>query len=91
MQCKKCGGTNTVKNGRTSSGQQKYHCRDCGVHTVTDDRARDRAAKQELVAQLHRENVSQRGIARVTGVARPTIKRWLSKSDSPAEHEATED
>jgi transcriptional regulator with XRE-family HTH domain len=33
----------------------------------------------ELVEKLHRERVSQRGIARVTGVRRPTIIRWLRK------------
>ncbi|NJO07777.1 MAG: IS1 family transposase [Chloroflexaceae bacterium] len=32
-----------------------------------------------MVEQLHRERVSQRGIARVTGVTRPTIIRWLRK------------
>jgi len=35
MHCKKCGNTNTVKNGRTPAGQQKEHCRHCGFSTVT--------------------------------------------------------
>jgi transposase-like protein len=35
MECKKCGSTNTVKNGRTATGQQQYHCRACSVYTVT--------------------------------------------------------
>jgi transposase-like protein len=77
MHCKQCGSTNVVKNGRTPAGQQKYHCRACGVYTVTDERARERATKREQVEQLHREGVSQRGIARATGVSRPTIIRWL--------------
>jgi predicted XRE-type DNA-binding protein len=59
--------------------QQQYHCRACGVYTVTDDRARERAITMELVEKLHRERVSQRGIARVTGISRPTIVRWLRK------------
>jgi insertion element IS1 protein InsB len=33
----------------------------------------------ELVEKLHRERVSQRGIARVNGISRPTIIRWLRK------------
>jgi len=53
--------------------------RDCGVYTVTDDRAQERAAQRELVEKLHRERVSQRGIARVTGLSCPTIIRWLRK------------
>jgi transposase-like protein len=79
MECKTCGSTNTVKNGRTSTGQQQYHCRACGVYTVTGDRARERAIKMEIVDTLHRERVSQRGMARVTGISRPTITRWLRK------------
>jgi transposase-like protein len=96
MECKKCGSTNTVKNGRTATGQQQYHCRACGVYTVTDDHARDRAIKMEIVDKLHREQVSQRGMARVTGISRPTIKRWLRKkgraphqSDDPADRDPT--
>jgi IS1 family transposase len=79
MECKTCGSTNIVKNGRTATGQQQYHCHDCGVYTVTGDRARERAIKMELVEKLHRERVSQRGIARATGISRPTIVRWLRK------------
>jgi IS1 family transposase len=33
----------------------------------------------EIVDKLHRERVSQRGMARVTGSSRPTITRWLRK------------
>jgi transposase-like protein len=83
MDCKKCGSTNVVKNGHTSTGQQQYHCRACGVYTVTGERAQHRAAQMETVEQLHRERVSQRGIARMTGVSRPTIIRWLRKSAAP--------
>ena len=55
MECKKCGSTNTVKNGCTSMGQQQYHCRACGVYT--GDRARDRVIKMEIVDKLNRERV----------------------------------
>jgi hypothetical protein len=61
-------GENHVKNGRTATGQQQYHCRACGIYTVTDDRARERAIKMKLVEKLHRERVSRRGIARATGI-----------------------
>jgi IS1 family transposase len=81
MECKKCGSTNTVKNGRTATGQQQYHCRTCGVYTVTGDRARERAIKMEIVDKLQRERVSQRGMARVTGISRPTITRRLRKKE----------
>jgi insertion element IS1 protein InsB len=79
MQCKKCGSQNTVKNGRTKQGHQQYHCRDCGVYTTTDTREQERQAQMELVERLHNERVSQRGIARISGVSRPTIIAWLRK------------
>ena len=79
MNCKKCGSINVVRNGCTRTGQQQYHCRACGVYTVTDDRLRERAAKIALVEKLHREQISQRQIARMTGISRPTIIRWLQK------------
>jgi transposase-like protein len=82
LHCKQCHSTNIVKNGRTRAGQQQYHCRDCGVYTVTDDHAPERATRMEQVEQLHREQVSLRGIARITGVSRPTIRRWLQKKPS---------
>jgi insertion element IS1 protein InsB len=79
MQCKKCGSQNTVKNGRTRQGNQQYHCRDCGVYTTTDAREQQRQEKMAWVEKLHNERVSQRGIARLTGVSRPTIIAWLRK------------
>jgi insertion element IS1 protein InsB len=79
MQCKKCGSQNTVKNGRTRHGHQQYHCRDCGVYTTSHTREQERQRQMELVEKLHTERVSQRGIARITGVSRPTIIAWLRK------------
>jgi len=82
MACTKCGSTNIVKNGRTATRQQQYHGRACGVYTVMHDRTRDCALKRELVETLYRERVAQRGIARVTGISRPTIVRRLRKKYS---------
>jgi transposase-like protein len=79
MQCKKCSSQNTVKNGRTRHGNQQYHCRDCGVYTTTDASEQQRQEKMEQVERLHNERLSQRGIARLTGVSRPTIIAWLRK------------
>jgi hypothetical protein len=44
--------TSIVKNGRTATGQQQYHCHDCGLYTVTNDRAHERAIK--VVLDCHR-------------------------------------
>ena len=79
LRCKKCTSTNVKKNGVTAAGRQKYHCKACGMYTTTEDAAQERAAKEALVEQLHLERVSQRGIARVTGMSRSTIIKRLKK------------
>ncbi len=82
LRCKKCTSTNVKKNGVTAAGRQKYHCKACGIYTTTAEAARERAIKEALVEQLHLERVSQRGIARVTGMSRSTIIKWLKKRSS---------
>jgi len=79
LRCKKCGSTNVKKNGLTAALRQKYHCKACGIYTTTDDAARLSAAKEALVEKLHLERVSQRGIARLTGMSRSTIIKRLKK------------
>jgi len=49
------------------------------MYTTTEDAARERATKEALVEQLQLERVSQRGIARVTGMSRSTIIKRLKK------------
>jgi hypothetical protein len=83
MECKKCGSTNTVKNGRTATGQQQYHCRECGVYTVTDDRARARAIKMDIVDKLHRERVSHRWQRQREGAANPRRTRHRDAATVP--------
>jgi transposase-like protein len=80
--CKKCGSAAVIKNGRDSAGRQKYHCKTCGIHTTTADAASEYAAKVTLMEQLHHERVSQRGIARITGLSRSTIIKHLKKKSS---------
>jgi transposase-like protein len=82
LRCKKCSSTHVKKNGLTAAGRQKYHCKACGIHTTTDAAARERAAKEALVDKLHLERVSQRGMARLTGMSRSTIIKRLKKRPS---------
>jgi transcriptional regulator of acetoin/glycerol metabolism len=63
-----------------SGWKTKYHCKVCGIHTTTADAARERAEKGTLADKLHLERVSQRGIARLTGLSRSTLIKRLKKS-----------
>ena len=77
--CRKCASTNIAKNGRTKAGTQKYYCKSCGFSgtLITQDDAR--AQRQELVEKLHLERISQRGIARLSGMSRTTVIALLKK------------
>lgn len=77
--CKICSSAKVVKNGHDSAGRQKYHCKMCGAHTTTDAAAREYAAKRELLEKLLLERVSQRAIARITGLSRSTVIKYLKK------------
>ncbi len=80
--CRRCGSTNLRKNGRTKTQQQKFHCKDCNFYSTLTTQEAERRAQHEHIEKLHRERISQRGIARATGVSRSTIIRYLKKSDS---------
>lgn len=80
--CRRCGSTDLQKNGHTPTGRQKIHCKACHFHSTIDLQTDERAKKMADVERLHHERVSQRGIARVTGVSRSTIIKWLKKVTS---------
>ncbi len=80
VRCPHCASPNLVKNGRTSTGQQKYHCKDCRRYGTLDTQEAKRQQQRQLIEQLHTERVSQRGMARITGHSRTTISTWLKKS-----------
>lgn len=51
--------------------------------TTTDEAAQERATKEALMEKLHLERVSQRGIARLTGMSRSTIIKRQKKTFPP--------
>ncbi len=77
--CRRCGSKNLRKNGRTKTQQQKFHCKDCNFYSTLTTQEAERSARYAHIEKLHRERISQRGIARATGVSRSTIIRHLKK------------
>lgn len=59
--------------------EQKYHCKECRCYGTLDTQAAQREDQRRLVEQLHTERISQRGIARITGLSRTTVIKWLKK------------
>jgi transposase-like protein len=75
-----CGSTNLRKNGRTRTGQQKFHCKDCNAYGTLDTKDGERATRQKLALQLHQERLSQRAIARQLKMSRRTLAGLLEKN-----------
>jgi transposase-like protein len=80
ISCRKCGSLNLRKNGRTRTGQQKFHCKDCNAYGTLDTKEHERHIRRETVQRLHLERLSQRAIARTTGMSRTTIAAIVKKS-----------
>ena len=74
------GSVNLRKNGHTPSGQQKFYWKDCNAYGTLDTKQQERAHKQATVEKLHLERLSQRAIARTTGMSRMTVAAILKKS-----------
>src|SRR5262245_26869850 len=81
--CRHCGSTNLHKNGHTKSGQQKFHCKDCNFYGRLDTKEYERRHQQQTGEQLHQERLSQRAIARITGMSRNTIAALVKKAPTP--------
>ncbi len=77
--CHRCGSLVVQRNGHTAAGQQKYHCLTCNVYGTLETKAAVRAAQRQLIERLQRERVSQRDMARITGLSHPTIVKMLDQ------------
>ena len=88
--CRRCGSINLRKNGRTATGQQKFHCKDCNAYGTLDTKEQERAHKRASVEKLALERLSQRAIARTTSMSRMTLAAILKKSPDTdwADHSA---
>ena len=82
--CRKCGSTKLRKNGKTKSGQQKFHCTACNAYGTLDTQEPKRTLRRELAEQLHLERLSQRAIARRLKMSRKTIRAVLLKKSQLA-------
>jgi transposase-like protein len=80
FQCRDCGSTNIVKNGHNASGNQQYHCKDCGTYGVLDPEEKGYTEQEkERILRAYRERGSMRAISRIFGVSQNTLSRWPAK------------
>jgi len=78
-----CGSTNIVKNGTDYKGDQKFHCRDCGAYGTLEPYGHSYPdAFKEFALRIYLERASMRGVARILGIARQTLARWITEAAS---------
>lgn len=74
MTCPCCDSKQTVKNGRTHYGKQRFKCQVCNRQFVLNPRHQPVSQfTRDLIDKLLLERISLAGISRVTGVS----ERWL--------------
>ena len=77
--CAKCSSADIRRNGH-SNGHARYQCKACGHQARFVPAAVAKAMQYAQVEALLVERNSQRSIARITGVARMTVAKRLTKS-----------
>jgi transposase-like protein len=90
MECLLCGHDKVYEHGTTSKGTKRYECPRCQktfvetLDTIYYHRHID-AEKIHLVLQSQNEGVSQRGIARLTGLAYNTVVSIIRQASQKAQ------
>ena len=77
--CPKCGSDNLVKNGHDYKGAQKYYCKACDSYGTLCPHRGYAAQMRARVKRAVLERASLRGIARIFGLSRRTLARWLDR------------
>jgi transposase-like protein len=80
--CLRCGSEQISRNGRSRSGKQKYHCRECKAYGTLEPTVAYSAARKAEILRAYHERSSLRGLERSFGVARQTVAKWLREEDA---------
>ena len=77
--CPRCGATHVVRNGRRHEGVPSFLCRACGRQFVRSPRKGPVVeGTGALVLRLLGERMALRAIARVTGLSRSWVQRFVN-------------
>jgi transposase-like protein len=77
--CPRCGAAHVVRNGRRHEGVPSFLCRACGRQFVRSPRRGPVAeGTKALVLRLLGERLAIRAIARVTGLSRSWLQRFVN-------------
>lgn len=77
--CPRCHSSNLQRNGRTASGQQKFHCKDCNMYGTLERKDTERRLREQAAENLLSERLSQRAIARTLRMSRRKVAQLIQK------------
>ena len=75
--CTTCSSTQSVKNGRSRHGHQRYRCKSCGATFGDLDRRLVSDALKESALQHYAEGVGLRATERLVGVSHNSVMNWV--------------
>ncbi|WP_264845322.1 IS1 family transposase [Capnocytophaga catalasegens] len=86
MTCPKCKSSQSIKDGKTNAGKQRYKRKNCNYHFSVEKRCTEKTDKQKRLAlQLYLEGMGFRAIGRVLQISYGTIFQWVKKWGKQAE------
>lgn len=99
-ECPKCKSTNFNRSGKVLEGQQRYKCKDCGVHFST--KKKRNAPSKKLIEEYYRsyeksnEQLStilkrRNNYVKVDPITRTTLAKWFDKNYWQSKRETNND
>lgn len=80
--CPHCGAIRLIRYGLTAAGSRRLQCAACG--RVAADTAKQQVErtnrKQKILWAYRNDGLSQRELARIYGVARKTLTKWINEA-----------
>ena len=77
--CTACGSDQSVKNGTSRHGHQRYRCKGCGATFGELDRRRVDDSLKEQALRQYAEGVGQRATERLLGVSHNSVMNWVKQ------------
>ena len=75
LKCRHCESEKIVRDGRTPQGKQRYWCHDCNRSSCENPQPNGYPeAEKEIILKAYEERSSMRGLERVFGVSRKTVR-----------------
>ncbi|MCX5782917.1 MAG: IS1 family transposase [Elusimicrobia bacterium] len=84
MLCPRCGSRNNVKNGKTTTGRQRYSCKMCNKRFSRSTPRGASYKKKKQALHLYLEGNGIRGIARFLKVSHVSVYHWIRKAGETA-------